>query len=96
MSDPSKDEGTIQVLLQRLTNDRLPQALGMKKKVDGGERLTDYDLQFLQRVLEDATGVPQLAARNPKVAPLVAQLTKLYSEITQTALENEQNPRKEP
>ncbi len=48
-----KEAGTIQAMLQQLNDVRLPRALELKKKVDRGEKLDDYDLQFLEGVLED-------------------------------------------
>jgi hypothetical protein len=90
MRDSSKDAGTIQVLLDRLNNERLPFALKLKDKVDRGERLTDHDMQFLSKVLEDAGDARRLADRNPEFQELIARLTSLYSEITRKALENEQ------
>jgi len=91
MSDtPSSDVGTIQVLLERLNAERLPRTLDLKKKVDRGERLADYDLQFLQDVLNDARGAQPLIARHPELHSLVGQLLALYGEITKKGLENEQ------
>jgi hypothetical protein len=90
MSNPSKDAGTIQVLLDRLNAERLPRALDLKSKVDRGERLEQHDLEFLKRVLEDAGSAQQLVAKNPEFQPLVARLISLYGEITRKGLENEQ------
>ena len=39
MSDSTKDTGTIQALLERLNNDRLPRALELKSKVDRGKQM---------------------------------------------------------
>src|SRR5262245_16532416 len=83
MSDTSKESGTVQVLIQRLTNERLPYALKLRDRVNKGERLTDYDLEFLQRVYDDAAKMPKLAERHPEYEALVGQLTALYGEITQ-------------
>jgi hypothetical protein len=90
MVDSSNDAGTIQVLLERLNTQRLPRALEIKQKVDGGERLDDFDVQFLKTVLEDAREGENLAARHPEYRALIGQLLGLYNEITRIALENEQ------
>ena len=73
MSDQTDDAGTIQALLERLVKFRLPRALAIKKRVDGGERLSDSDITFLKNALEDAqhgqkfvvrqSGVPRSWAR---------------------------------
>ena len=91
MSDTTiKEAGTIQVLLQRLNDIRLPKALDLKKKVDRGEKLDSYDLEFLETVLADATSAQGLAATHPEFRTLVGKLIGLYSEITTKGLENEQ------
>ena len=90
MSDSSKDAGMIQTLLDRLNTHRLPRALDLKSKVDRGEQLDEYDIQFLKMVLEDAGSAKTLASRHPEFEPLVARLISLYGEITRKGLENEQ------
>ena len=85
----SEDAGTIQVLLARLNSERLPRALDLKSKVDRGERLDESDVQFLQTVLEDASGVQHLAAKHAGFQSLVGSLNSLYCEIIARALENE-------
>ena len=89
MDKSTKDTGTIQVLLNRLNEQRLPHALSLKDKVDRGERLNDYDIQFLKDVFEDAQGAISLAGRNPEFQSLVTRLMGLYAEITAKAVENE-------
>ena len=91
MNDPStKDAGTIQVLLQRLNDFRLPRALDLKKKVDRGEKLDSYDIDFLETVLADATQAQELVAKHPEFKTLGNMLVTLYGEITTKGLENEQ------
>ena len=45
MADTSKDAGVIQVLAERLETQRLPRALSLKDKVDGGETLDEFDIE---------------------------------------------------
>jgi len=85
-----KDAGTIQAMLQQLNDVRLPSALELKKKVDRGEKLDNYDMEFLEGVLEDASDAQQLMSRHPELQALVSKLVSLYSAITTKALENEQ------
>ena len=89
MSNDTEDTGMIEALLQRLNDFRLPRLLELKERVDVGETLSEYDMEFLERVLEDAHCRPRLIDRHPEVQPLAAKMTALYHEITSKALENE-------
>lgn len=53
MTEPDKEAGIIQTLAHRLETQRLPRALALKKMVDGGERLNDLDIEFLDEVFSD-------------------------------------------
>jgi hypothetical protein len=98
--DLSREErrtrGTAYVLLMRLNNERLPRALQLKEIVDRGERLSDYDKEYLKRVLSEAGPVSRAANKLPEYRALVKQMTLLYDEITRKALENEQKPESKP
>jgi len=90
MSEISKDEGLITVLIQRFEKYRLPRALDLKEKVDRGEILNDNDIAFLERVFADAGEIKPLLDRHSEYHKLVSQATSLYREITEKALQNEE------
>lgn len=90
MKDPTGDQGTIQVLLERMNTFRLPRALDLKKRVDAGEKLSDHDIEFLGRVMEDSAQAQELVAKHPEFQSLANKLASLYNHITRKALENEQ------
>ncbi len=89
MSNDIGDTGMIEALLQRLNDFRLPRLLELKERVERGETLTEYDLEFLQGALEDAHSALPLVDRHRELQPLAAKMTALYHEITAKALENE-------
>ena len=90
MSNSPADQGTIQVLLDRLNNQRIPRTLELKAKVDRGESLAAHELDFLQSAFEDAGSAHALVQRHPELHDVAARLVSLYSEITNKALQNEQ------
>lgn len=90
MRTSQKDAGTIQALLKRLNEQRLPRAIALHDKVNRGEKLEDHDVEFLKSVFEDAEQARSLAVKNPEFESLVTRLISLYADITRKALENEQ------
>jgi len=89
MSEQS-DEGTIIALLDRFRLQRLPIALEIKQQVDAGGKLTDREIEFLEKVFTEAQEVKPLVERHPELAQLVQEVMGLYKHITTKALENEQ------
>ena len=59
------DAGVAQTLLDRMSNQRLPRALELKEKVDAGETLGEYDLNFLEEVFKDAHAIQPMVERMP-------------------------------
>ena len=89
MDQFEKDSGTIVTLGARMRTHRLPRARRLLQKVNTGQTLTDYDIDFLERVFADARGLYPLVNRNPDYVRVFSRLIDLYSEITNKALENE-------
>jgi hypothetical protein len=86
----SKELGVIAVLAKRMVEERLPKALELKERVDGGATLNGLDLNFLEQVVKDATEIMPKVKDDPRAMQVAARMLQLYKEITAKALENEQ------
>ena len=91
MSDDKDDDGLIFVLMERFEKIRLPRALSLKEKVDGGAVLDDYDIAFLEEDFSDSNKIKPLLDRHPEYQELATRVLTLYGEITEKALENEKS-----
>ena len=89
MTQSSEDTGVILALMQRFNEQRLPEMLALKARVEQGERLTEHDLSFLEKVSSDAQHVMPLVDKHPDLQPIAIRAISLYKEITDRALENE-------
>ena len=83
-------ETRIDARLERMQEQRFPRALELKAKVDAGETLEDFDIDFLEKVFEDCTSLKPLLDRHPQYQELAARMMSLYHAITTQALANEQ------
>ena len=89
MTESAKELGVATALLTRFTEYRLPRALDLKKKVDSGEKLDDFDIAFLHEVFDTASQIKPYVDQHPQYQEVYARATALYQEITAKALENE-------
>ena len=89
MTMSQKDLGIAQVLLKHLNEQLLPYALELKDRVDKGELLSDYDLEFLKKAEGEARFLPPLLERQPQYKPLAQQVFALLEHIAAKGSENE-------
>ena len=89
MAGSSTDEGLIEVILERLEKQRLPRLLDIKAKIDGGNLLADFDVDFLEQSMSDARNLIPIIDRHPEYQALAAKVMDLYKEISEAALKLE-------
>ena len=65
MKQEDKDALILAAALERLNKFRLPRVSSLKDKVDRGEALDHFDLDFLRRILDDARQIKPFVDRNP-------------------------------
>jgi hypothetical protein len=90
MTNQERSAGVEQAMLKKLEQQVLPRTMGIKRRVDAGEKLTDGDLAFLENVLKGLSRDKQKVEDEPKWNTLYTRLIDLYNQITRKALENEQ------
>lgn len=97
MIDESKteDQGIAVVMMERFERWTLPLLLDMEERVNRGETLGRFDIDFLAEVLKDAQAIKARVDRLPEYQPLYTRVVALCEEITEKGLKNEQagNPR---
>lgn len=81
--------GVVTVLLERLEKQRLPTALAIKEKVDNGQCLEDFDIDFLKEIFSDAQNIMPKVQQHPEYLELVGKVIDLYHDITEKALQNQ-------
>lgn len=90
MVHTEKEEGMIEMLIERFERQQLERVLKIKAAVDRGEKLNDFDREFLEEVCREAMENRSLVDKFPEYQALFARVVHLYREITEKALENEQ------
>ncbi len=81
-----KDTGLLFVLIERLEKQRLPRLLALKDKVNGGDALDEFDLDFLETMMTDARSALPLISRHPEYQDLTSRIVSLYADITEKDL----------
>ncbi|WP_045226583.1 hypothetical protein [Methyloterricola oryzae] len=90
MTDENKELGVAITLLERLASETVPKALEIKERVDRGEKLDHWDIEFLEKLFKRAEEVRPMVDRHPEYQDIFAKAVHLYKEISDQALKNEQ------
>lgn len=90
MADQELSAGVEQALIAKLEHQVLPKTMGIKHRVDAGEKLMESDMAILDSVLKGLSRDQPKVEKNPKWNTLYTRLIDLYNQITRKALENEQ------
>ena len=90
MSLSEKEAGLVEVIVQRLEEQRIPRALDILARVENGERLNEFDISFLEEAMQDAMEVKPFIDQHPEWQEFSTRLFALYKDITSKALANEQ------
>lgn len=85
------DTGIIQVILIRLEKQRLPRMSEIKRRLDQGNRLNEFELEYLSEAIHDARALLPLMEKHPEYEPLLSRVCHYYKIITDEALGNEKN-----
>ena len=91
MSTPSDDTGIIQVILERFEKQRLPRMIEIKQQLDEGNKINEFELEYLSAALHDARTLLPILERHPEYEPLLSRIFQYYKIITDEALGNEKN-----
>jgi hypothetical protein len=57
MTEHANDAGVVQALLERFNTQRFPRAMELKAKVDRGDKLENFEIDYLADVLADIRSI---------------------------------------
>ncbi len=89
MNDETKELGVAITLLERLAEETVPKAMEIKERVDRGEKLDHWDIEYLEKLHKRAEEVRPMVERHPEYQDVYGRVIHLYKEITEQALRNE-------
>ena len=89
MSDSERQQGILTVMLERFEKILLPRALDIEAKVERGERLADFDIDFLEQVMVEAEEAKPYVDSHPEMQDFYTRAVSLYHAIVKRAAENE-------
>ena len=89
MEQKDKDALILAATLKKMNEFRLPRAMSLKAKVDNGEVLSQYELEFLRRVFDDVHELNPILERNPEYLSLRDKAIGLCEQILEKNAENQ-------
>jgi hypothetical protein len=91
----TKDEAILDTLLNRFEKQRLPRLLDIKKKMQQGNILDKFEIEFLEEVLSDSNKNKQyFEDSDEKIKLVFMKIAFLYKDIINQAMTNEQQNKK--
>ncbi len=87
----TRDVGVIMALVKRFEAQRLPVLLELREKVSNNYVLSDADVEFLARVIDDASRALPMTEGHPELHNFCSRVVHLYDEITANALKNQES-----
>lgn len=81
--------GIASSMIQDFYKNRLPRLFDIRARVNAGEVLSDFDIDYLNSTFRQSRGSSAFAETYPEYRKLVSQVLNLYNQITTVALENE-------
>jgi len=91
MEHDIKDEAVLETIIERFEKYRLPRLIDIRDKVNQGELLSEYDIEFLEQVFKDSRqNKHYIEAADDELKALMMKILSIYTEITEKALQNEQ------
>lgn len=87
----TRDVGVIMALVKRFEAQRLPVLLELREKVSNNYVLSDADIEFLARVIDDASRTLPMTEGHPELHNFCSRVVHLYDEITAKALKNQES-----
>lgn len=89
MDKAIEEEATLEALLQRFKDYRLPRAERMLDRVEAGQPLSDEDIQWLERVIADGHVAMPLVRAHHEYDRLLAGAMALFAKIIELGVANE-------
>ena len=89
MDKKTKDTGVILALLESFENQRLPRIINIKRKLDYGEILNEFDIEYLSEALHDTRTLFPYLEQHHEYRPLTAKIIHYYKSVIDEALANE-------